>query len=94
MPIFARHWQRGAFELDDYGISVVPVNSLAFRPFMRLFAEGGVKRTCVALMDSDTPGTPLKGEEVVENTTVASLRREFGPCAGFPPQDRYQPQDA
>ena len=49
---------------------------------MRMFAEGGVKRNCVALMDSDTPGTPLRSEEVVENATVASLRREFGPAAG------------
>ncbi len=77
LPCLARHCAKKPFELDERGISLVPVNNLAFRPFLRLFGPNAIQRCCAAIMDSDSAGTPIQIREVKENATVQSLRSEF-----------------
>jgi putative ATP-dependent endonuclease of OLD family len=84
LPSLARACARERFELDENGISLVSVGSLAFRPFLRLFGPNAIRRRCVALMDSDSPGTPLQANEVAENATVKKLRDEFGTSLASP----------
>lgn len=77
LPCLARHCAKTPFELDEKGISLVPVNNLAFRPFLRLFGPNAIQRCCAAIMDSDSSGTPLQARDVEENATVQTLRSEF-----------------
>jgi putative ATP-dependent endonuclease of OLD family len=77
LPCLARRCAREPFDLDEKGISLVPVDSLAFRPFLRLFGPKAIQRKCVALMDSDSENFPIEGKEVKENATVRKIRAEF-----------------
>lgn len=77
LPRLAVACARERFELDEKGISLVAVGGLAFRPFMRLFGARAIQRKCVALMDSDSPNSPLEANAVTESATVKKLREDF-----------------
>ncbi|MGF7033505.1 putative ATP-dependent endonuclease of OLD family [Paenibacillus mucilaginosus] len=65
--------------LDGYGISIISVDGVAFRPFLHLFGESGLKQKCAVLTDSD----PEK-IEIIDPTSNEKLKVDVFPTKQHP----------
>jgi putative ATP-dependent endonuclease of OLD family len=83
IPILARRCARPQLELDEKGVSVVPVHGVSFRPFLRLFGSQALHRRCAVLTDSDDDAHVLDEKQVKLGPTAAGLVEDF--CFGLNP---------
>jgi putative ATP-dependent endonuclease of the OLD family len=60
VPAIAKQLNR---PLAQYGVAVVNIGGLAFRPFATLFGPDRLPYRCALLTDSDPPGDEMAGEE-------------------------------
>jgi len=83
IPILARKCARPQLELDEKGVSVVPVHGVSFRPFLRLFGPQALHRRCAVLTDSDDKAHALDEKQVNPGPTTAGLVQDF--CTNLNP---------
>lgn len=54
--------------LDEMGVSLITVNGITFKPFLKLFTKFGAKIPCIAITDSD-PKEPKFPKDLQESNT-------------------------
>lgn len=69
MPVLARQLKR---PLPTFGVTVVNVGGLAFRPFAELFGEDRLPYPCAIVSDSDPPGGVPNPAELADGDAMLS----------------------
>jgi putative ATP-dependent endonuclease of OLD family len=75
-----KYWNRERKEneplrtFDGYGISIISVDGVAFRPFLHLFSEEGLNIKCAVLTDSDPDKI-----EVMDGSTGETIKVDVFP---------------
>lgn len=79
------YWNKGRKEnepvksLEGYGVSIIAVDGVAFRPFLHLFGQSGLNQKCAVLTDSD----PEK-HEVIDPVSNEKLKVDVFPTKQNP----------
>ncbi len=77
LPVMASKCLSNPIDLDEMGLSIVPVYGLAFRPFLRLFGPEALLRKCAVLLDSDDKKYLLKPEDVSLSNVAKGIVNDF-----------------
>lgn len=61
-----------SFDLSEYNISVIPIHSRYFDPYLKLFQDESLEIPCIAIIDGDQKEVIAEGEET---TAIANARK-------------------
>lgn len=60
--------------LEEYGVSVVPIHGVHFDAYMKLFDDEGIRKRCAVLTDGDLKPSDADGQEDVEFPRIEDLK--------------------
>lgn len=61
-------------DLEEYGVSVVPIHGVHFDAYMKLFDDEGIRKRCAVLTDGDLKPSDADGQEDVEFPRIEDLK--------------------
>jgi len=61
-------------DLEEYGVSVVPIHGVHFDAYMKLFGDEDIRKRCAVLTDGDLKPSDADGQEDVEFPRIEDLK--------------------